>query len=110
MKTVALIIRPVGNKYQALLPGNILVKEFRNKWDALKFSITEDEKVKILESLQKDLKVAKVLGENVDTIAVKAAPLRSLQEPEGFATREDNQIQHIMANKAKRKHKDGTPD
>lgn len=106
-KTVALIIRPVGNRYQVLLPGNILVKEVKNRWDAFKVSITEEEKDVILKRIADDLAIAKRLGEPTQN-TTKAVPIALVDPDPSIKTKEENaaaNAERILAEVAKEPYK-----
>lgn len=108
----ALIIKQVGNRWQARLPGNIVVKEFRHKWEALGFKMTDAEKqallkaravvsdaVKSLKPSVTDVEVAQVLA-----VVTQDTPTE-LPPPEGLTEKSAEQVESAKQIHSKRKHK-----
>jgi len=111
-KPVALIIKQVGNRWQARLPGNILVKEFRYKWDALKFHMTDEEKQALL--LARDIVADSVKAMNPDiteaeVVAVLATVTpdtpTEIAAPEGLIEKSAEAVAAAKQIQLKRKHK-----
>lgn len=107
-KQAALILRQVGKKWQALLPGGILVKEFKHKWEALGFSMTDDEKQAILNKIKtaKDNKKAVGIQESPEvklaTVSVEI-PL-AVSEPEGIKAKSPAQMKPTLKLNKGNKH------
>lgn len=102
----ALIIKQVGNRWQARLPGNILVKEFKYKWDALKFKLTKEE---IKQLMNATLSYKKNIGQVSPEMAIDelaSPPVKEIAEllpPEGLIPKELTMPKFIPNNRKKDK-------
>lgn len=102
----ALIIRQVGNRWQARLPGNILVKEFKYRWDAYKFKLTKDEIKQIMDATFSYKKNIKEVSPDKAIDELASPPVKTITEltpPEGIKPKELTMPKFIPNNKKKDK-------
>lgn len=105
---VALIIKQVGNRWQARLPGNIVVKEFKHRWEALGFKMTAAEKEALIKAREivadsiKALKPSATEAEVIEALAVVTPDTPTeLIAPEGLSAKDLTKKNHLPKNKRK---------